>query len=156
MRAGIVIASLLITAVCILLLSTTWSLPNPAPRLSFSFLGYSNSPTGQRLGVFSITNEDFFAISFGRRVAYIRFDSTNSPVGAGWCSTETNADVPSGGSCTVAAQIPPHDVRCSIMLFVSRQTMRNRLEDAIGLPRRWSGVFPPARVYSIRSAYIIP
>jgi hypothetical protein len=147
----ILLAMLLVAIAAIGLSSLT---PATPPKLSFSSVGYSNSPSGERFSVLVITNEDRFALSFGTRGSYIWFDSTNTPVGAG-SSTENTPDIPASGSRTVSVSIPPHTVRCSVEVYVTRQTPMARFIEVTGADR-WRLPFLSApAVYGIRSGYII-
>jgi hypothetical protein len=128
--------------------------PASPPRLSFTCLGYTNGLSGERFAIVVITNEDTSTISFGGRGSYIWFDSTNTPVGA-TSSTENTPDIQAGDSRTVCICIPPHTVRCSVMVFVTRQTPVARVLEATGA-ERWRVPFLRApAVYDIRSDYII-
>src|SRR5690348_971613 len=113
---------LLVFAVAIVAIVFSSRSPARKPQLSFASLGYSNSPSGERFAILAVTNQDKFAISFGTRGTFIWFDSTNPPVGSP-SSTENTPDVPGGGSRILFVSLPPHQVRCSVEVYVSRPTL---------------------------------
>lgn len=153
MRPRILISiALFVCAVALVALVSTSR--SAKPQLSFALLGYSNSPSGERFAILAVTNQEKFTISFGTRGTYIWFDSTNTPVGSP-SSTERTPDIPGESSQTVFVSLPPHEVRCSVEVYVSRATPMSRLVEKTGLDR-WHLPFVHApSVYGIRTGYII-
>jgi len=156
MRPRIQIAVLLLVVfLCLGIVALIRSIPDSAPPVSFSFLGYSNAPSGQQFAIVTIANKDRFPLRFVSMGAYVWFDSTNTPVGATVLPSPEGTDLPAGSSRTFSVEVRPSNpsnVRCAVELWVRRVTATENLKQSFHkLYRR----IPDSIVYGIRSPFII-
>lgn len=153
MRPRFYIAVLaLLLLICLGLVARTGLDPHTAPPVSFSFLGYSNSPAGQQFAMVTITNQGKFPIRFTSVGAYIWFDSTNTPVGASVSPVPEGTDLAVGGSQTFYVEMATNHVKRAVEFWVRRATVIENLKAQLH-DLYWR--IPDPNVYGIRSPFII-
>ncbi len=150
-RFYIVIPALLLL-ICLGLVARTSLDSHTAPPVSFSFLGYSNSPAGQQFAMVAITNQGKFPIRFTSVGVYIWFDSTNTPVGAIASPVPEAMDLAVGGSQTFYVEMAANPVKRAVEFWVRRATAIENLEAQLH-NLYWR--IPDPNVYGLRSPFII-
>jgi hypothetical protein len=153
MRPRFYIAGLaLLLLICLGFVAHTSLAPHTAPRVSFSFLGYSNSLAGQQVAIVTITNEGKFPIRFTSVGAYIWFDSTNTPVGASVSPVPEGMDLAVGRSQTFYVEMATNHVKRAVEFWVRRATATENLKEQLH-NLYWR--IPDPNVYGLRSPFII-
>ena len=120
--------------------------PSKLPAFSFSFQGYSNSPSGQRWAVLTVTNEDvcdlhFFGptwLVFSDRLV----DSFSAPL------IMANNPLPGRTSCRAAIGLPHRQGSWRFQCALMRCTWRDKLSEH--LPESLDDLLP-----GLRGAYVM-
>jgi len=128
---------------------TLWSREDGEPRppqipkpiaFSVSFQGYSNSPSGQRWAILTVTNRDFGNLCFANPMAVEFAAHPGDGQETHW---KTPDFIPPRSCGRIAVEIPPTAGAWRMRCIISRYTWRDNVRDA--LPGWWPDFLLPRR-----------
>ena len=128
---------------------TLWSREDGEPRppqipkpiaFSVSFQGYSNSPSGQRWAILTVTNRDFGNLCFANPMAVEFAAHPGDGQETHW---KTPDFIPPRSCGRIAVEIPPAPGAWRMRCIISRYTWRDNVRDA--LPGWWPDFLLPRR-----------
>jgi len=129
---------------------TLWSREDGEPRppqipkpiaFSVSFQGYSNSPSGQRWAILTVTNRDFGDLRFAEPMIVEFAAHPGDAAEPHWKHPDFIAPRSSG---SVAVEIPPAPGAWRMRCHISRSTWRDPLYNALS-SRGWPDRLIPVR-----------
>ena len=129
---------------------TLWSYDDGTPRAplepspiaaTISFQSYSNSPSGQRWALLTVTNSDVGTLSFAAGSFLVEL--SNQPASYLDADWQRPRSLPARSTATVAVQIPAALGPWRASCLVVRETWRDRFPDIF--PRWWPSSLNPAR-----------
>jgi hypothetical protein len=111
--------------------------PVAEPSPTFTFLSYSNSPSGQEYALVAVSNIDSCAHTFFEN--FVAFDS-RCQMGRSVKSSLANQTINPGESYTASFEVPAHTNQWCVVGFSMRHTLIERIRPTSNTFGRW--LFP--------------
>jgi len=103
----------------------------PEDALKISFKGYTNSPSGRRFALFTVTNMDTCKLVIWKAGA-VAFQGTNWPVSVEVFHSLAGSNLDRGVPYTMISTVPTNDLRWRVTWIVHRSSLKQALVDITG------------------------